>query len=133
MRIQLQQTEIEEALHDYIEKQGFSLANKKLEITFTAARGDSGMKADLDITDARFGSTNEQKALAQVSQAVQTAALAVDNALVKPTVTEPTIVQEAEPAVNDAPWVDDTPKAAEAEEVAEEASAPVKAGVSLFN
>lgn len=133
MRIQLQQTEIEEALHDYIEKQGFSLANKKLEITFTAARGDSGMKADLDITDARFGSTNEQKALAQVSQAVHTAALAVDTALVKPVVAESTVVQEVETAVNDAPWADEAPKAVEAEEVSEEAPAPVKAGVSLFN
>ncbi len=52
MLIQLRQSEIEEALKMYVTRQGFSLAGKTVEIAFTASRGNNGITADLDITDA---------------------------------------------------------------------------------
>lgn len=51
MLIKLKQSEIEEALRDFIVKQGFNLDRKTVDISFTAGRGDSGMTADLDIHD----------------------------------------------------------------------------------
>ncbi len=51
MLIKLKQSEIEEALRDFIVKQGFNLDRKTVDISFTAGRGDSGMTADLDIQD----------------------------------------------------------------------------------
>lgn len=53
MKIQLVQAEIEEALHDYIQKQGISLKGKTMSIAFTAGRGNNGMTADLDIEPVR--------------------------------------------------------------------------------
>ena len=55
MLIKLKQSEIEEALRDFIVKQGFNLDRKTVDISFTAGRGDSGMTADLDIHDAAAG------------------------------------------------------------------------------
>ncbi len=55
MLIKLKQSEIEEALRDFIVKQGFNLDRKTVDISFTAGRGDSGMTADLDIHDAASG------------------------------------------------------------------------------
>lgn len=52
MLIQLRQSEIEEALKMYVTRQGFSLVGKSVEIAFTASRGNNGITADLDITDA---------------------------------------------------------------------------------
>jgi len=52
MLIKLKQNEIEEALRDFIVKQGFNLDRKTVDISFTAGRGDSGMTADLDILDS---------------------------------------------------------------------------------
>ena len=52
MLIQLRQSEIEEALKMYVTSQGFSLAGKQVDIAFTASRGNNGITADLDITDA---------------------------------------------------------------------------------
>lgn len=51
MLIQLKETEIKAALHDYIVKQGISLVGKLVDISFTAGRKESGISADLDITD----------------------------------------------------------------------------------
>ena len=61
MLIKLKQSEIEEALRDFIVKQGFNLDRKTVDISFTAGRGDSGMTADLDIHDAAavMGSVGE--------------------------------------------------------------------------
>lgn len=52
MRIQLRQTEIEEALQQYIANQGINLAGKVVEIGFTASRSADGLTADVDITNA---------------------------------------------------------------------------------
>ena len=51
MRIQLRQTEIEEALQQYIANQGINLAGKVVEIGFTASRSADGLTADVDITN----------------------------------------------------------------------------------
>ena len=52
MRIQLRQTEIEEALQQYISNQGINLTGKVVEIGFTASRSADGLTADVDITNA---------------------------------------------------------------------------------
>ena len=51
MRIQLRQTEIEEALQQYIANQGINLTGKVVEIGFTASRSADGLTADVDITN----------------------------------------------------------------------------------
>ena len=52
MRIQLRQTEIEEALQQYIVNQGINLTGKVVEIGFTSSRSEAGLTADVDITNA---------------------------------------------------------------------------------
>ena len=51
MQIQLKQVEIVEALKAHITKQGFSLIDKTVEISFTAGRKDTGVSADISIED----------------------------------------------------------------------------------
>lgn len=50
MQIQLKQSEIEEALKDYIVKQGLSLKGRTVAIDFTSGRKDNGITADIDIS-----------------------------------------------------------------------------------
>ncbi len=52
MLIKLRQTEIEEALSQYIANQGINLTGKQVKIDFTASRGSDGLTADVDITSA---------------------------------------------------------------------------------
>jgi hypothetical protein len=52
MQIQLRQTEIVEALKQFITKQGISLKGKTVEISFTAGRKDAGLSADISIEDS---------------------------------------------------------------------------------
>ena len=52
MLIKLRQTEIEEALSQYIANQGINLTGKQVKIDFTASRGSDGLTADVDITNA---------------------------------------------------------------------------------
>lgn len=54
MQIQLKQVEIVEALKAHITKQGFSLAGKTVDISFTAGRKDAGLSADISIEDAEL-------------------------------------------------------------------------------
>ena len=51
VQIQLKQAEIEQAIKQYISKQGISLTSKAVEITFTAKRNDAGLMADVTIED----------------------------------------------------------------------------------
>lgn len=51
MRVQLEQREIAIALQEYIVNQGINLNGKKVEITFTAGRKDTGLIADLNIEE----------------------------------------------------------------------------------
>lgn len=52
MQITLKQTEIVEALKQFIVKQGLSLQGKQVDVTFTAGRGDTGLTAGVSIDDA---------------------------------------------------------------------------------
>lgn len=51
MQIQLKQSEIVDALKQYISKQGFNLAGKSVGVAFTAGRGTSGLSADIEIDE----------------------------------------------------------------------------------
>ena len=68
MRIQLRQTEIEEALQQYIANQGINLTGKVVEIGFTASRSADGLTADVDITNA----TDSAKPAQTIPRAVKT-------------------------------------------------------------
>jgi hypothetical protein len=49
MRIHIQQTEIENAIRDFIQKQGIRLQGKTVNIAFTATRSGAGITADIDV------------------------------------------------------------------------------------
>lgn len=49
MKIHLNQTEIFEAVEQYIETQGISLAGRNIDIQMKAGRGDRGHYADVHI------------------------------------------------------------------------------------
>lgn len=51
MQIKIKQSEIIAAITGYITSQGISLAGKKVEVDFTAGRGDAGLSADITIED----------------------------------------------------------------------------------
>ena len=51
MLIQLKQNEIEAALRMFISSQGINLTGRKVDIFFTAGRGNNGLTADLDIQE----------------------------------------------------------------------------------
>lgn len=86
MLIQLRQTEIEEALQQYIANQGISLVGKVVKIGFTSSRGEAGLTADVDITNATDGAKHQHTA---ASAAAKTEAQAAQ---------QPVAQEEAEPA-----------------------------------
>lgn len=51
MKISLTQGEIEEAVSDFIIKQGISLKGREITIDFTAGRSPNGLTAEIDIDD----------------------------------------------------------------------------------
>ena len=51
MQIQLKQTEITDALQQYIAAQGINLNNKHFFATFTSGRKGSGLSAEISIID----------------------------------------------------------------------------------
>lgn len=51
MQIQLKQTEITDALRQYITQQGISLVGKSVDIAFTAGRKEGGLTAEMIIED----------------------------------------------------------------------------------
>lgn len=51
MNIILKQADIEKALRQYVERQGFSLRNKTFAVGFTHGRGDNGLSASVTIED----------------------------------------------------------------------------------
>lgn len=65
MRIQLRQTEIEEALQQYIVTQGINLTGKDVKIDFTSSRGEAGLTADVDITNAADGGKHRSAPVVQ--------------------------------------------------------------------
>lgn len=51
MQIQLKQTEIVAALTGYLAQQGIAVAHKKIDISFTAGRKNTGLLAEVSIED----------------------------------------------------------------------------------
>lgn len=51
MQIQLKQNEIVAALTGYLAQQGITVANKRVDISFTAGRKNTGLSADVSIED----------------------------------------------------------------------------------
>lgn len=51
MQINLKQTEITEALQQYIAQKGIDLRGKTVEIAFTAGRKEGGLTAEINIDD----------------------------------------------------------------------------------
>lgn len=51
MQILLKQHNIEEALRDYVSKQGINLRGKEVSISFTSGRKNNGLTADINITE----------------------------------------------------------------------------------
>lgn len=105
MQIKIKQSEIIAAITGYITSQGISLAGKKVEVDFTAGRGDAGLSADITIEDP------VAEAAAQPN---------------KPVLVSAPIVSQA--AVEEK--VGSIPEAADAAEAAP--SAPAVGGKSLF-
>jgi len=50
MQLRIDETEIHEAISDWISKEGLALEGKKVEIDMTAGRGTTGHYADITIT-----------------------------------------------------------------------------------
>lgn len=66
MQIQLRQIEIEQALKQYITKQGINLSNQSVDISFTAGRKGGGLLADITIKDLPFFPSLEEEAPAVI-------------------------------------------------------------------
>ena len=54
MQIILKQRDIEAAVKAFVVAQGISLANKSIEINFTAGRKETGISVEIDIEDASY-------------------------------------------------------------------------------
>lgn len=94
MKIELEQSDIEKAVHAYVADQGIKVEGKELTINFSLTRGDAGLIAALNITDpkpetkgpkARLGTVGatikQAEAKAEVKAAPTTAKAAVEQAL----------------------------------------------------
>jgi hypothetical protein len=131
MRIQLVQGEIEEALADFIVKQGINLAGKDLQISFTNGRGNNGVTADLDIEPSQEGRPNRSTVLHAVES---TPAPVVTETKPEPKV-EVVHTDKAAPVVEDEPKLIDPPFDTDSLEEAESMveAAPKKDAISLFS
>ena len=72
MQINLKQTEITEALQQYIAQKGIDLRGKTVDIAFTAGRKEGGLTAEINIEDQDipgFFSDEDHPALALVPAA----------------------------------------------------------------
>jgi len=75
MQIQLKQTEIVAALKQFIAAQGIDLSGKKVDVTFTAGRKETGLSAEIfideyDIPDFGADDEDEQEQSPAVKAAV---------------------------------------------------------------
>lgn len=57
MQITIDDTEIKEAINDFIAKQGIAITDKKLSISFTIGRGGNGNSATVDISEPTVNTT----------------------------------------------------------------------------
>ena len=107
MQIQLKQAEIVTALKMYIVSQGIILANKEVNISFTAGRKEAGVLADISIEDAVASGTCVE-AVAEAAPAVTAAPVAVAQPVVE-------AVAEAAPEVPQTVDAQEEPSEAEPE------------------
>jgi hypothetical protein len=132
MDIKLNQAEIIEAIEQYVGKQGISLANKHLGVVFTAGRKESGLSADLTITDAEIPGFTSAAPVAIATASVATVeteaakATPVAEAQVGATAASAAVV-EADPAAET-----EVPAVAEAEVETAGAEEVKPATTSLF-
>lgn len=95
MQINLKQTEIVDALRQYVAQQGINLSGKTVEIAFTAGRKEGGLTAEINIEDQDipgFFSGEDQPALALVPAAEP---VALPEPVVGPAVAEQEYPAEA--------------------------------------
>ena len=111
MLIKLRQTEIEEALSQYIANQGINLTGKQVKIDFTASRGSDGLTADVDITNASDGKSGQ----------------VIPRAAVK---TEAPVAEQPETSAEEAPAQEEQAPEAPAEEATAKEATPAS---SLFS
>ena len=108
MQINLKQSEIVEALKQYVSRQGINLAGKDVAIAFTAGRKESGISAEISIEDADipdfFGGEPNPPALQVVHATTPAVADSVAN----------TVGDSQEPEIQKAPQVEPEPPVAEA-------------------
>lgn len=109
MQIQLKQAEIEQAIKQYIGKQGIAVAGKDVAISFTAGRKAAGLMADIIIEDSAEIPGLEE----------------ADAVVVKPTLTVVPDCGTTQPTLD--------PQPAAAPEAVEEIAAPKAPTVSLFS
>ena len=112
MQIILKQRDIELALKGYIAAQGIILANKTVEINFTAGRKESGISAEVDI--------DEIMPISTVNTRPGTVAVSNLRAV--------SFSPEVESTTEDAPAAP-----VEADETVEGTTPPVATGTSLFS
>jgi hypothetical protein len=134
MEIRLKEAEIREAVRAYIATQGINLTGKAVDIKFTATRGDAGIIAEVDITNAAelaVVTTATETPKAEVAADSKPGTRAVGRTATK---SEEKTTQEIAKAAMEAPLEEDPAAEAPAEEVAvaQETAAAGKGTSSLF-
>lgn len=98
MNIQLKQSEIIDALKQYIVKQGINLSGKEVAITFTAGRKEAGITADLVIEDGVIPGFSEVEEETQTEITKPSSLKVVDNSPdLEVAAEEQTEIQEPDP------------------------------------
>ena len=105
MQIILKQRDIEAAVKAYVVAQGISLANKSVEINFTAGRKETGISVEIDIEDVNYYQNAPTQRLQNPFTQVPVTNATVkedafkaelDEEVVQETVEEPTASEEKE-------------------------------------
>ena len=100
MQINLKQTEITEALRQYVTQQGISLSGKTVDIAFTAGRKEGGLSAEITIEDQDipgFSAGVDRVQLALVPAGIVAAIDAAAEALAEPVAGDPPVVELESP------------------------------------
>ena len=60
MQLSLNDSEIRQAVADYVAGQGISVVDKKVDVVLKAGRGENGYSATVDITDNNSTESTEE-------------------------------------------------------------------------
>lgn len=137
MIIILKQEDITKAIRQSLEKQGISLRNKEMKITFTNGRGDKGISAELNIQDVEIpGYTLDEPDTAVVTvETAGTAPMAATTEDAKEAEVPayaPAVLETKEPEVLETKVEEVEPVAVAEEPVITAEAAQVKTVGSLF-